>query len=277
MDSISLLHNAARSYCIDRIGYWHGRYAELDNAGRNTVALADGSRAYSDDAWRIFPRYRILEAILRDVERTIPGDFTSENQLRDVLSANGMTAPNPIGEDPAQPLASAAVAAERSLFAEFVRGLTPEMCVSVPQLPFRHVLGRDDGAKLWAAFETKWGRWYGGSCEGGQSREHVTLHTAAMEAPGAYEQLRRVVSLSGFTRVIELREGGHDCEIDLEGASFLYDGEEGFWTSRDLNWMVYVSHESSITFGGSWLVSEMREVLPQFDKYRYKGWDVAIY
>jgi hypothetical protein len=42
-------------------------------------------------------------------------------------------------------------------------------------------------------------------------------------------------------------------------------------------WMVYASHESSITFGGHWLIECMRAALPAWNNYLYRGWDLAAY
>ena len=98
-----------------------------------------------------------------------------------------------------------------------------------------------------------------------------------METPAAYKCLRESIARTGVTRLLELREWGESAELDLEIASFLYNGAEGFWTTPDVAWMVYASHESSITFGGEWLIAAMRAVLPTFDKFVYKGWDLAAY
>jgi len=65
--------------------------------------------------------------------------------------------------------------------------------------------------------------------------------------------------------------------METQAAGFTYDGAEGFWTSEDMNWLVYASHESSITFGGDWLIDGMRGFLPEFERYIYKGWDLAAY
>ncbi len=77
--------------------------------------------------------------------------------------------------------------------------------------------------------------------------------------------------------IFKLREHGDGYEIPVERAGLTYNGAKGFWTSHDLDWPVYASHESSITFGSHWLVEKMRAALPEFDRYIYKGWDRAAY
>lgn len=81
----------------------------------------------------------------------------------------------------------------------------------------------------------------------------------------------------GVIRVLELREDGPGYELDLSESHFTYNGAEGCWTIGSIEWLVYASHESSITFGGPWLIERMRRVFPEFDRYLYKGWDASAY
>ena len=82
--------------------------------------------------------------------------------------------------------------------------------------------------------------------------------------------------------------GEQAAQAHREYADLIAAGRErsmiraGSWSHTDeasgtMNWMVYASHESSITFGGSWLIEGMRRCLPLFDKYLYRGWDLAAY
>jgi len=109
------------------------------------------------------------------------------------------------------------------------------------------------------------------------SEPTTTLHIVAMEVPGSYEGIRAMLCERGIPRVLEIREYGDGFEIETQAADFTYNGAEGFWTSGDLDWLVYASHESSITFGSNWLVEGMKRLLPDFEKYIYKGWDLALY
>jgi len=65
--------------------------------------------------------------------------------------------------------------------------------------------------------------------------------------------------------------------LDTASVAFYYTGAEGFWTTGDSSWMVYVSHENSITFGGRWLIEHMQKSVPLFEKYIYKGFDPSLY
>lgn len=98
-----------------------------------------------------------------------------------------------------------------------------------------------------------------------------------MEFPGSYSGLRAALVEHGVGRLFELREHGCGFEIPVELTGFTYNGAEGFWTNGAYDWLVYASHEASITFGSPWLVAKMREILPEFNRYIYKGWDLEAY
>ncbi len=75
-------------------------------------------------------------------------------------------------------------------------------------MPLSRPLSDDEYEKLRASFDAHWGSWYGGAVKGAIVHPHVTLHTAAMDAPGAYENLRSVLTELGVSRVLQLREFG---------------------------------------------------------------------
>jgi hypothetical protein len=277
MDAIQMLHNAARHYCIEQAARWHRQYAELTTSGRQRMSSRAGAWDYTAEAYNVFPRYNVLDAIRRDVERFVPGDFGSVDELKSTLLAAGETAIVP-GPALDRPVATRAADDERRRFAEFVRAADEHELSALPVLPFRRVLGEAEHRTLHAAFVDRWGVWYGGSVDPAEAEAGtVTLHEIAMDDPGAYDCLRYLLADHGVTRLLELREWGDGCEMDAADASFTYNGAEGFWTPADMGWMVYASHESSITFGGEWLVAGMRRCLPLLDQYIYRGWDPAAY
>jgi hypothetical protein len=274
---IEALHHAARQYCIERASIWHERYSELRAAGLATVPTTGGTGTYTRAAFEIFPRYQTLAAIKNEVERFLPDNFNSLEEARSMLALAGETAQSLFTEQ-RDATAIAADADERRQFAAFIRGIDEPRLSQQQRLPYRRVLGTAEQKKLHNAVTEKWGRWYGGcSEETWANSQVVTLHDAAMAHPDSYPRLRAILSEHGVAHVLELREYGDGYEIPIESAGFTYNGAEGFWTSDDLDWLVYASHESSITFGSQWLVKKMRAALPEFERYIYKGWDLAAY
>jgi hypothetical protein len=276
MNAAILLHNAARHYCIDGAAKWRAQYADLCAKGLNQIPGTDGGFEYSPEAYRLFPKNLVFDAILHDVESLKATDFTSEEEIRPRLCLAGDTAESEftrIEND----VANTAMREERTAYRQFIAAATVEQCSRRPLLPFRRVLADAEHQELMSRFSARWGRWYGGDVDTPSSEENLTLHVAAMESPEAYSHLRRAILNIGCTRILELREHGHGYEMDVSTTDFTYNGAEGFWTAGDMDWMVYASHEASITFGGTGLIQRMRSCLPEFNRYIYKGWDLSAY
>jgi hypothetical protein len=117
------------------------------------------------------------------------------------------------------------------------------------------------------------GHWYGGVPSNPRHAEQcLTLHTDWTDhLPGFPEALQSILSARRIERLFELREYGDCFELDVAAASFCYDGTEGSWCDRDLDWMINASHEATITFGGGWLIQAVRDATPGIDQYVLPG------
>jgi hypothetical protein len=272
----SILHNAARNYCIQRILVWKGVYADLTASGRDHVRLRDDVWEYTKEARGVFPRYNVLDAILLEVERWVPEPSTSLDETRIRLAVLAAEAEGVLTKS-RDPVAIAAINDERNAFKTFLRDCDIKACAALPQLPFRRVLAKDEHDMLRAAFDAAWGNCYGGVVEHPAPPPYLTLHTAVMDAPGASDMLRGAIADLGVARVLEFLESAIGYELDLAFAEFRYKGLESQWTSGDHAWMVYVSHESSITLGGEHLIAAMLARVPDLLRYKYRGFDRNLY
>jgi len=81
------------------------------------------------------------------------------------------------------------------------------------------------------------------------------------------EKLNEIIKLfkeHGENQVFEFLETGQTYEIEISNLYPYYcynkdsTGGEGFWTSDKMDWIIYASHEGTITFGGEWLVKEIK-------------------
>lgn len=78
--------------------------------------------------------------------------------------------------------------------------------------------------------------------------------------------MRRILTAHGVTHLYEHREGGESYELSVSSFEPHYNGLEGFWSDKNLDWIIYASHESSITVGGEWLLNEIKTVWPQWQQ-----------
>ena len=63
-------------------------------------------------------------------------------------------------------------------------------------------------------------------------------------------------------------------EQPLAAASFRFDGGEGHWCDARVDrrdWLVYASHEGSLTLGGGWLVAAAQRAWPAWAGHLWAG------
>ena len=109
----------------------------------------------------------------------------------------------------------------------------------------------------------------------GINEEKRPVHTEAFQAK-YFEQelthntLRQIFATRGITTLFEMRENGEMAEIELIQLHPFYTGLEGFWFTEKLDWLIYASHESSVTVGGPWLLSAVQAAWPKWENRIYK-------
>ena len=86
------------------------------------------------------------------------------------------------------------------------------------------------------------------------------------ETEFGYVALRRILAEGGVSNVLEFREDGEAYEIKVASFDPCYTGLEGFWTSARFDWILYASHESSITVGGEWLLRAVKAAWPAWEQ-----------
>lgn len=83
MNNKTALHTAARRFCQDRFSEWAQAYNELHLKENWKVEnLFKPGWDYSEEAYRIFPRYRIDALIQAKVESLIPDSGRNLEELR---------------------------------------------------------------------------------------------------------------------------------------------------------------------------------------------------
>lgn len=77
--------------------------------------------------------------------------------------------------------------------------------------------------------------------------------------------IKSILKENGVVKLYEFRERGLAYEIDNISNYSLWQSDdyfmynEGFWVDDTMNWIIYKSHEESITFGGGWLISKLKD------------------
>jgi len=261
-------HTLARRYCQEQFSEWCRHYEALQR--RQPQSECD----YSPEAYDTFPRYLILEAMLRAVESFTPESAGSANLLVEAMANVVQKAGSSLPAAPQDSIAASAIAEERAKFITYIRSLRAEQINAARPLPLRRTLIKEESDRIWAQLKAKWGvdrdYWYplkGKELPAGILAFHTDYFDDNKEGI-----LRELLTRRGIQRIWGLREhGDDDCELELSLFQPQYNGAEGYWTSAESDWLVYASHESSIALAGEWLVAAFRETVPGCDRYRYGG------
>lgn len=262
MDAPLALHTAARRWLMERHARWAERFAEIGGGNRTTPTPRDLDT---------FPRFHAAEAMLEGVESLRPEEPASLADARERIAAAATGAQTMFTEAPHGEIEARAMAEERAAFAAFVRGVGEAELARVEPLPYRRVLGREEERAIWDEVRERWdvnGYWHP---LGETSRADVAAYAddefrRAVGGGG----LRRILEGRGVRRVWEIREYGPSYEIDPALLDPVYTGAEGYWCASGLDWLVYASHEESVTVGGAWLIAEVEAAWPEWERHLWR-------
>lgn len=279
-DSVmALLHNAARKYCIDRAD----ELAEIHKQSDTDEEKQEQGAGIS-----------LLIAILLEIERAVPKDFDSGDEAHEYLLMAGKKAQvlgyHTEGSGDGRRVVSRAynwteterkaLESARADYITYVTDLSLEKAASVERVPYRHVLTGAKRFRVAWKLEERWGV---------SPREHYWYPLLDVEIPSdvdvlalqelwfykevGAERMRSILLARGITRIWELQESIISSEYELDPRLCSFWGNETYWSSPELDWLVYVSHESSITFAGTWLVDAIKKSWPNWQQRIYTGYD----
>lgn len=259
------LHVAARRYLMERYAELVEQYAALPGQGR-------AGFGYRPEAYRIFPRYNVVEAMLAQVERLDPDRLPERSSLLARLAEAAATARSPFTDPAPNEVAATAVAEERRLFASVVGEWAGRGDLRVEPLPYRRVLTSAESAARQQQLQRRWGlvgRAWHPMIAAETPPEVLVLAEAVMgDLPEAVTHVRTALRAAGGGRVTELREYGEDYLIDVDLVEPRYTGAEGVWSDDTLTWVAYASHEGTVAFGGR-LAAALPALWPGLARWRW--------
>ena len=279
MDDRTALHTAARRYCEDRYSDWAEAYSKLE--GRKNARIEKKSELgwdYSEEAYSIFPRYRIDKGIRAEVERLVPQSSRNLEELRSHLIRACDIAEARLHAELDSTIARKALREECEDFKAYIRVLSKPDLANIAPLPFRRVLTEEESKKLWNRLKEAWaigeGYWFP-LRESPAPPNVLAFHVDYFEKMKGLELLNETFKRRSVSRVFELNELGldePDCEIELSIFRPGYlSGSEQYCTGEAVDWVVYASHESSITIAGEWLAEIFKEKWPDWAQRSYGG------
>jgi hypothetical protein len=241
MSSVHRLHSDARRWLMDEVARWAAVYAELYRTGEWQVSTGAGPWKYSDQALAVFPRYRIAEELIAEIERLRPSAFTTPEFLRSAISvAIGVAARAKVAERPA---AQDEIEAFRLWLAS-----ANAAAMAGDLLPYRRTLSSNEAQLRRGQLHERWSiedSWVPMTNQ--QVPEGtLILDSAIWEEPAAVDALRTSLRDEGVTVVVSLNETAPSFEVAVEWFEPGYGGSGEILAIPLSPWFVmYTSHEGT--------------------------------
>jgi hypothetical protein len=226
---------------------------------------------YTSAAYGLFPRYRLDEAIQMQVEKISCEHFSLE-EVRVLIRDAGRQAFTSLAREfDKHSVALVALDEEWNVFDIYVSSLGVAQLQLIKPLPSRRVLTGVESKKLRQTLADRWGvSGYRHPLSPVDSEVNViAFHTELWEQRGGTEILLRALDKRAIDKCFALLEGPSDYELDRVLVDPTYQGYEIFMTS-DFEWLLYSSHESSITVAG-WLADVIRSHWRDWARATYEG------
>src|SRR5206468_7479158 len=139
------------------------------------------------------------------------------------------------------------------LFAEYIRTIGPDELAVVEPLPFRRTLSPGETMVLGRALTRRWSMpeqyWYPlDPADQALAPPHTIALDAAPFDEDLEDRLRQVLVEVAAPRLYHLGENSEEVDVELFDVRGSL-GEE-YWTDASMAWVVYDSHESSVTVAG---------------------------
>ncbi len=247
---------------MDNHFYWSKKYSELLSEEKGRL-MSD----YSDKALYTFPRYNVLNAILVETERFRPEEFESLEDARNFFKLIANEAQDIFTKPPNEKNSEKAMLEEREKLCKFIDKLKEQDLLSVEPLFYRRVLSEKESDSIWEKLKSRWDipKWYWYPLAIEKPENIEGFQDTYFEKEVGAEKLQEILRNRGVDKIYEIREDGLAYEFELSIFEPDYNGAEGFWYDVNYDWIIYASHESSITIGG-WLLNEVKAVWTNWEE-----------
>jgi|GEM_PF-882291 len=246
MTDTEALITAARRYCQDNHSYWADKYSKKRTGD-------DFPYTYTDNDYNIFPRYNVLSAILDSVETIVGHNYQSIETCKNDLKDFGLNANNLFTTGEHNSISLNAMQEERKKFIAFIEKIALENLTLVEQLPYRRRLTKGESDQVRQVLLEKW-NFEGNHWEPLEELSPKPTIFLMKEniTDSDYEQITQSIQQNSDTKLFEITEDVSDAEIEF--SLFHPDCYETIYCDKSFDWIVYGSHESTIAFGGVWLL-----------------------
>lgn len=161
----------------------------------------------------------------------------------------------------------------KSEFESFVRNLTPTAITEITPMPFERRINSEETDRLNKSLKEKFdfdvwksNNYYWEPLAKTENTVPLIYFKHDLFKTKEVESIRAIVSSISGNRIYLLTEEKLNYEVETSTLDF--DWMEAAYCDFKTNWLIYISHEGTITFSGQPLISEFEISLPQIMKYK---------
>ena len=240
----------ARRYCKNNYEFWCQEY-EKKRSGN------DYPYTYTDEDYNLFPRYNVLNAILLEVETLTGGEFSFLPDCRELLVLAGQIGETVFTTGKQNEIARRAMMEERNKFAAYIHQITEADLQDVEPLPYERHLRKTESAGIRKNLLQHW-NFDGGYWEPIGTYSSKPVHFLAQENITPVDRERIKVFIAEIADGYLYRMTEWHVDYQIENIFFEFDSSETVYCDSNYDWIVYISHENTVTFGGDELVAFIR-------------------
>ncbi len=270
MTETESLITKARRYCTDNFSYWSKKYQE---------EMSGNNNPYSNNDYNLFPRYNALNTILQGVEIIVGKDFESFEKCKEELKRIGNESHSIdtiesnkelhlLGKmskffrksGKLNKIEKNAIQDERRKFIEFIDNQNLESVQNVEQLPFERKLTDEESESIREQLLKSWNfdGDYWEPLDNKSPKPTIFLMDDNIEKPDKEEIEKTIKEHINSDKLFVITEDRIDYEIEIGLLDI--DLYETIICDNTFEWVVYGSHESTIAFGGDFLIDKLNQL-----------------
>jgi hypothetical protein len=262
MTETQALLTIARRYCLEQHFYWADKYSH-EQSGNNSP--------YSDNDYNLFPRYNALNAILQGLETIVGQPFVSLDICKKEIKQIGLNNQDMFISGKQNPVSRAAIQDEKKKFIKFVDNVSAIDLENIEPLPHKRRLKEEEANQIRRQLHEIWN--YDGSYWeplDNKSPQPTLFLMKENVNDNDIEKIIQFIATKADEKIFAISEDRIDYEIEID--SFSPDLYETICCDKTFEWVIYGSHESTIAFGGSYLL-EFITVLFSDRKEKLNLWE----
>jgi len=261
MTEIENLHRKVRHFCLDNFDFWSRKYQEARSSRPQTFEYT-----YEKGDYDIFPRYQALEALLQGVEEVNPKSIKSIDEAKSQIIEAALRTETIFTKDN-HGIAKSAIEDERNKFKFFVESIMIDELSNVPELFYRRKLPKIESEVLKVKLSKKEkidfkGFWFPIELIKENEIEYLIFDEDEILEEEEL-QLNQIIKSEIEEKYLIFNEDDTSYELNKETFDIYNLNTESYLTDKNLNWLIYYSHEDFYIIKSREMKEKIVEAFPK--------------